>query len=325
MRLLKNKRFIVVLILSLVLSLFSGCHASVPSSDGRLQIVATIFPIYDWSRQIAGDQADVTLLLDNGVDLHSYQPTAADIVKISTCDVFIYVGGESDQWASDALKEATNKDMVVLNLMKLLGDAVKEEELVEGMEPEEEAEDEEAEEPEYDEHVWLSLKNAERVCSFLAETLAGLDSAHEQLYSDHLNQYLEKLAQLDADYRAAVDQASHKTLLFGDRFPFRYLTDDYGLNYYAAFIGCSAETEASFETIVFLAGKVDELGLNTILQIETSDGSIARTIRNNTKSKDQTILILDSLQAITSQDIRNGASYLSRMEQNLEILKQALQ
>jgi len=323
---MKKKQIVFIIILAWIVSIFTGCAASTSSdSNDKLQIVTTIFPIYDWAQQIAGDNADITLLLDNGVDLHSYQPTAADIVTISTCDVFIYVGGESDQWVSDALKEATNKDMVVLNLMKLLGDAVKEEELVEGMEPEEEAEDEEAEEPEYDEHVWLSLKNAERVCSFLADTLAGLDSAHEQLYSDHLNQYLEKLAQLDADYRAAVDQASHKTLLFGDRFPFRYLTDDYGLNYYAAFIGCSAETEASFETIVFLAGKVDELGLNTILQIETSDGSIARTIRNNTKSKDQTILILDSLQAITSQDIRNGASYLSRMEQNLEILKQALQ
>ena len=312
----------IFLAAAVLLGCLAGCDAPQTPDTDRLQIVATIFPIYDWSRQIAGDQADVTLLLDNGVDLHSYQPTAADIVTISTCDVFIYVGGESDQWVSDALKEATNKDMVVLNLMKLLGDAVKEEELVEGMETDAEAV---KEEPEYDEHVWLSLKNAERVCSFLADTLAGLDSAHERLYSDHLNQYLEKLAQLDADYQAAVDQASHKTLLFGDRFPFRYLTDDYGLNYYAAFAGCSAETEASFETIVFLAGKVDELGLNTILQIETSDGSIARTIRNNTKSKDQTILILDSLQAITSQDIRNGASYLSRMEQNLEILKQALQ
>ncbi len=300
--------------------------SSAPTSN--LSIVTTIFPEYDWVKELLGENpgsAEVTMLLDNGVDLHSYQPTADDILKISTCDLFIYVGGESDEWVEDALKEATNKDMVVLNLLDTLGSDVKEEEIVEGMEAEEEEEEAEGEEePEYDEHVWLSIKNTEKLCEAIKDALISIDSANADTYSDNAEGYIADLKALDADYESVVNSKSTNTLLFGDRFPFRYLTDDYGLSYYAAFVGCSAETEASFETITFLAGKVDELSLGSIMTIEGNDHRIAETIRENTKSKDQDILTLDSMQSTTSEDVAGGATYIGIMKDNLEVLKKAL-
>ncbi|MCR5832153.1 MAG: metal ABC transporter substrate-binding protein [Lachnospiraceae bacterium] len=293
---------------------------------GKVKIVTTIFPEYDWVMNILGsEQADVTMLLDNGVDLHSYQPTAEDIMKISTCDLFIYVGGESDEWVEDALKEAVNKDMVVIDLLDVLGSSVKEEETVEGMQEEEEEEHEHEEEgPEYDEHVWLSLRNAAVVTDAIAKALEGIDPDHAKEYGDNAASYIEKLNALDKRYTEAVTAAPIKTILFGDRFPFRYLTDDYGLTYYAAFVGCSAETEASFETISFLAGKVDELSLPAVMTIEGADHRIAETIVANTATKDQKILTMDSMQSTTAKDIENGTTYLSVMENDLSVLEEAL-
>lgn len=294
----------------------------------KVKIVTTIFPEYDWVRQIAGDKVsdmDITMLLDNGVDMHSYQPTADDIMKISDCDLFIYVGGESDEWVNDALKEAVNKDMQVIDLLDVLGEQVKIEELVEGMQDAEHEEEEEHEEKEYDEHVWLSLKNAETLCDAIAEALGNADPDNKAVYDTNKAAYIDQLVSLDNQYREVVDQASMKTLLFGDRFPFRYMVDDYGLSYYAAFAGCSAESEASFETISFLAKKIDELGLKYVMAIEKSDQKIAKTIIENTQNKDQSILTLDSMQSTTSADVANGMTYLSIMEGNLNILKEALQ
>ena len=317
------------------------------SEDQKLSIVTTIFPEYDWVREIMGDEADraeITMLLDSGVDLHNYQPTVDDIIKISNCDLFIYVGGESDGWVEDALAGAATKHMTVINLSDVLGDAAREEEIIEGMEAGHDDDDHEegdheesdakendrgdaetAEETEYDEHVWLSLKNASVFCRCIADTLGSLDAERKDSYEANAAAYIEKLDELDQAYQGAADEASVKTLLFGDRFPFRYLVDDYGLDYFAAFSGCSAETEASFETIVFLAGKTDELGLSSIMQVEGSDGSIARTVRDNTASKDQTILTLDSMQGTTSEDVEAGATYLSVMENNLDVLRKALE
>ena len=439
------------------------------------------------------------MLLDNGVDLHSYQPTSEDILKISDCDLFVYVGGESDSWVDDALKNATNKDMQVINLLDVLKDSIKTEESMPGMQAEEghnhgyahfedsdvqdrtlsdwdgdwqsvypylqdgvldevmekkaesgektaeeykeyyengyktdvsqitiDAENNtmcfvkngvaskatyeykgyqiydyesgsrgvryffeatsgdadapkyvqfsdhgiapgkaehfhiyagndgfdalseemenwptyypadmsgkeiaedmlEHEEKEYDEHVWLSLKNAQTLCKAIAEALETADPEHKDVYAANVDSYLEKLSSLDGQYQDAVANASQKTLLFGDRFPFRYMVDDYGLKYYAAFAGCSAESEASFETISFLAKKVDELGLKNIMTIENSDQKIAKTIRDNTKDKNQEILSLDSMQSTTSEDVKNGTTYLSVMESNLDVLKKAMQ
>lgn len=314
-----------VLSLLLLSGIFAGCKSPF-KNDGKLTVVVTIFPEYDWVMQILGDradQADVTLLLDNGVDLHSYQPSAQDIVKIASCDVFLYVGGESDGWVNDVLKQATNDDMIVINLLEVLEDQVKEEEVVEGMQAEEE-EHEEEEGPEYDEHIWLSLKNAAKLCKVISEKLGKADSDHKEEYAKNADAYIEKLNTLDGQYKEAVDAAGTKTLLFGDRFPFRYLVDDYGLKYYAAFDGCSTESNARFETITYLAKKVDELGLNAILQIESSDGKIANQIRDNTKTKSQSVLTLDSMQSTTSADIKDGATYLAAMEKNLTVLKDAL-
>ena len=504
-----KKIITLVLALAMAVSLFTGCgkknNAETGESDSnKLSVVTTIFPEYDWVREILGGKAestDLTMLLDNGVDLHSYQPTADDIVKISDCDLFIYVGGESDEWVKNVLKNAVNKKMKVINLLEMLGDSVKMEEIVEGMQEdghdhghshdeqltendiedrtlsdfagawkslhpfllngdldrfcEHRAEEDEdssttkdtyfekykaswqcdaekisingdtitftyadgktvsaeyiyagyqpkrndegkirsvryqfettsADAPKYvqfndhghepgeaehfhiyfgndgfdalmsaktnpffvkdalsvedildelmghdhgeekDEHVWLSLKNAQTLCVTLADALCAIDPDNKNTYIANAAAYRDKLAALDADYKATVDGAAHKTVLFGDRFPFRYLVDDYGLRYYAAFAGCSAETEASFETVSFLAKKVDELGLPCVLTIEGAQHRIAETIVQNTAGKNQKVLTMDSMQSTTSKDVANGTTYLSVMEKNLSVLKEAL-
>lgn len=382
-----KKVFAAFITIFYIVGCLSGCTSGATGSEknDKIKIIATIFPEYDWVRNVLGDRADraeLTLLLDNGVDLHSYQPTASDILKISGCDMFIYVGGESDNWVDDALKNATNKDMTVINLLETLGDSVKQEELVEGMQESEhhhdhedhdhdedhdheghdddhehdhedhdddhdedhdhddhdddhdhEDHDDEDEghghhhhdgEPENDEHVWLSLRNAGIFVNTISEALQKLDPDNASSYQKNAEAYIKELNSLDNEYKAAVDGASKKTLLFGDRFPFRYLTDDYGLNYYAAFIGCSADTEASFETIAFLAQKVDELSLNCVLTIEKSDGKIAKTVIESSSDRNRKILVLDSLQSVTKKDVESGATYLSIMENNLSVLKEAL-
>ena len=332
-----KKVIAVFLSLALMASLALTAEAA---EEKTIRVVTTIFPIYDWVREISGDNSTVelTMLLDNGVDLHSYQPTAADMMKIAACDVFIHVGGESDEWVEDALQEAVNKDMIVVNLVDAMGEDIKTEEIVEGMEHEHD-EDEEHEhgeahaedgdhdhdhEEEADEHVWLSLRNAQKLAGAISEALAQADPAHGESFRANAAAYCEKLAALDREYSQAVETASFKTLVFGDRFPFRYLTDDYGLAYYAAFAGCSAETEASFRTIVFLAQKTDELGLPAVMTIEGAHHKIAETIVENTSAKDQKILTLNSMQGTTTADVQSGATYLSIMEENLDVLKQAI-
>ena len=538
------KKFLSTLVAAVMTAgCFTACSGKAPAvSDDKLKIVTTIFPAYDWVMNVLGDNpagADVTMLLDNGADLHSFQPTAEDIVEITTSDMFVYVGGESDEWVDDILKEAVNKEMIVINLMDVLGDSVKEEEMVEGMQADEhehhhdhddedehdhddehehgkevsvfeesevqdrnltdwegewqspypfvldgsldpafeameetkgemtaeeykeyyktgyetdivsvnikgnnieytyedgrkvnsdykytgyyiqvwsggtmaalyrfEAEnkdsgapvyieindhmiesakaehfhlrmsnesfdaikdpekywptffpadmsaeelcdhfsgghkqdednheeyhdhehhhDHEEGEVEYDEHVWLSLKNAAVLTAKLSESIQTLDPANKDVYKKNADAYIEKLNSLDKEYQAAVDAGSVKTLLFGDRFPFRYLVDDYGLKYYAAFIGCSSESEASFETITFLSKKVDELSLKAVLTIEGPDHKIAETIIENTSTKDQKILTMDSMQSTTAKDVEGGATYFSIMENNLTVLKEAV-
>lgn len=327
------KRFLMMLAVSLmVVLLLAGCSNARNNTDSndnkQLSIVATIYPEYDWVLNILGekkDNAEVMLLVDNGTDLHSYEPTAKDMVKIAKCDVFIYVGGESDQWVEDALKQATNKNMQVVNLMDVMGDTKKEEELKEGMQTKKEIIKKEETEPEYDEHVWLSLKNTQKFVMAIADAVAKADAANADIYSANAKSYSDKLSALDGEYTKTVKNAKQRTLLFGDRFPFHYMTEDYGIDYYAAFNGCSAETEASFETIKFLAGKVDELNLKNVMIIENSDGEIARTIIKNTKNKNQKILILDSLQSVGKKDMESGQTYLKIMESNLNVIKEALQ
>ena len=322
--------------------------------QSKLSIVTTIYPEYAWTKEILGSRADsvnLTLLMKNGVDLHSYKPTAQDIAKIASADMVVYVGGESDEWIKKALEATPKKGRSEINLMEALGDRVKAEEVVEGMQAEHEehhhgehAEEHEhhehhdehaeehhhhhhdhEEEVENDEHVWLSLKNAEILVQKIAAELAKKDSTHATLYTENAKDYIVKIKALDGDYRTAVESAAHKTVLFGDRFPFRYLVDDYGIKYYAAFVGCSAESEASFETIAFLAGKMDSLSLPAIFTIEKGNQKIANAVlAASKKSKEAQILTLNSMQSVTEQQIAEGISYLSIMQLNLDVLKKAL-
>lgn len=318
----RNIYVIVAFLLIIFCLLIAGCGRG--GDDGKLSIVTTIFPEYDWVRQILGDEAenaDITMLLDSGVDLHNYQPTAEDIVTLAKCDMFIYVGGHSDEWVDEVLSQANNKDMVVINLFEVLGDAVKEDDRHTG---EGDHGHDHSHVHEDDEHVWLSICNAKTVCREIAEKLGQIDSANKEKYEANYHSYSEKLDSVDAAYKAMVDSAEKKTLLFGDRFPFRYLADEYGLDYYAAFSGCSAESEASFETIAYLAGKVDELELSAVIKIEGSDGKIAETIINTTAEKTAKVLTLNSMQSITVKEANDGITYISIMESNLEVLREAL-
>lgn len=325
----KNRIWISMLVLAFSMGLLFGCGNAdtVEGKSGeKISIVCTVFPQYDWVKQVIKEQEerfDVTLLLDNGTDLHNYQPTASDMVKIADCDVLIYVGGESDEWVEDAIEEAVNPNMQVIDMMEILGDNVKEEEVIEGMQTEEEHEEEE-EETEYDEHIWLSLKNAEVLVKEIAQVIAKVDTEQATVYINSGDAYAKALSDLDAQYENVVETAKKSTILFGDRFPFRYLVDDYHLSYYAAFVGCSAETEASFETVAFLAGKMDELDLSSVLVLESADKKIAQSVIDNTRKKDMEILTLNSMQSVTEKDVAAGVTYLGIMKDNLDVLKQAL-
>jgi len=310
----------LMLAVLLLLATLSGCGSTpAQQEDGKLKVVATIWPVYDWARNLTAgsDSVSLTLLLDSGVDMHSFQPTAADIIKLSACDVLLYVGGESDEWIGDALKEAVNPELVAVNLMELLADRLHTEETVEGMQHSEEH----SGAPEKDEHIWLSLENARRCCAAIAQTLAEKDPENAALYEKNEASYAEALSALDGAYRDAVKSAARDTLLFADRFPFRYLTEDYGLHYYAAFAGCEAETEASFETLAFLAEKTKALALPCVLVIDGSDQKLGRAVVQSAGVADCEILCLDSMQSTRSAD---GKSYLSVMEDNLAVIKTAL-
>ena len=319
----------------------SSGAASLTGDPSKKQIVCTAFPAFDWVRELTRDKSDrfeITYLLDKGVDMHSFQPTAEDILKISTCDLFVYVGGESDEWARDALANATNKNIRSVALLDAIGSAAKTEEVKEGMQGEDEhdheheesgehheeesGEHEHDEAPEYDEHVWLSVKNAKTICQKLTDELSAMDAEYASVYKTGLDNYSSKLDTLDSTFKSIADSAKNKTLIFGDRFPFRYFTEDYGFDYYAAFVGCSAETEASFETIAFLAGKLDELKADTVYIIENSDGKLAQAIIDSSKDKIAKTAVLDSIQSVTKERIDNGETYLSIMEKNCSVLRE---
>ena len=310
----------LLLVVLLAFSALTGCAASgeTQQDSGKYTIIAAVYPVYDWLKNITdgAENVEVELLVDGGADLHSYQPTADDMVRISHSDMFVYVGGVSDAWVGDAMNSIVSRDKTdVVDLLTVLGDKVKEEEEVEGMQPEEEEEEEGAK----DEHVWLSLRNVEALCKGLSKSLEQHNEANAALYRKNTDAYLKKLDALDKRYSEALYDRKYDTLLFADRFPFRYLTDDYDIRYYAAFAGCSAESEASFETVAFLSQKLNELKLPAVITIDGSDQKIAKTVLS-TAGSDAEILTLDSMQSVKT----DGDSYLSVMESNLEVLKKAL-
>ena len=350
-----KKRFAALLTaLAILLTFaFAGCSTpgapdpTVPSNNsGKLKIVTTIFPVYDWVMNILGDNpagAEVTLLAA-GVDMHSFQPTVEDMLTISTCNIFVYVGGESDRWVEDALSQAVNKNMVTINLLDVLSknhplrnSGPSSDATVfygEGEAEEEHDHDDHADgggvpmlsHPVIvpDEHVWLSLRRAATICDALYAAISKADPANVAAYQANLVIYKKKLADLDDRFNEAVSAGTVRTLLFGDRFPFSYFASDYGLTCYAAFSGCSSETEASFETIAFLAKKMDDFSLRHVMTIEGTDPKLAQMIINSTAAKDQDILVLNSMQSVSAKDVEDGASYVKYMEDNLEVLKKAL-
>ena len=348
---MKKVASIAILFFALAFML-TACNTESGKKDSapkKISVVATIYPQYDWLKNVIGERADAVdlkLLIKNGTDLHSYKPSAQDIATIAKADLVVYVGGESDEWIEKALEATPKEGRIALNLMKALGDHVKKEEIVEGMQTdpsassgtEEHHEHDKVTEPaeatsehhhheevENDEHIWLSLKNAWILVNALAQSLSKVDSANSSIYTANAVLYNAKLWEMDKEFATAVSNASQKTVLFGDRFPFRYLVDDYGIKYYAAFVGCSAESEASFETITFLAGKMDSLQLPAIFTIDGSNGKIARAILEASKnSKNAQVLTLNSMQSVTDEQIKAGVDYLSIMRDNLEVLKKAL-
>lgn len=298
--------------------LLTGCAAPAGvKEDGKLKIVTTIWPVYEWTRAVLGDNpggAEVTLLIDSGVDPHSFQPAVSDIMELYTCDLLVYTGGDSEQWVGEVLQGEVDPNLVTLPLMSALGDSLC------TAEHDHDGHDHDHHEETYDEHIWLSLKMAQTLCHEIAHELGRVDEENAAVYEANAEDYIARLAALDKAYEAAVAASGHKTLLFADRFPFLYLTEDYGITHYEAFPGCSAETEASFATVMRLAEKVKELDLPAILTIDGGDGSIARTVAESVGREDLEILKLNSMQA----KLEEGDTYLSVMEENLNVLRVAL-
>lgn len=310
----------------MIFTLFVSCAlvgCSGGDEESNLDIVCTVFPVYDWVRNIVRDveNVKVTMLLDSGVDLHSYDPTVSDIVTVGKSDLFVYVGGESDEaWVDRVLAQKTNQNLVAVNLMEVLADRLLEEE-----NPDESETEQSHDEVEYDEHVWLSLKNAEVSVRSIAEKLCSIDEENSAKYKSNAEDYIAGLDELDDAYAQMVASAKNDTLVFGDRFSFLYLVRDYNLNYFAAFSGCAAaEAGASAATLTSLAAKLDELDLDYILENEGSSNGIAKNIVALTATKSQQILKVNAMHAVTSAQVVDGADYLEIMRDNLSVFQTAL-
>ena len=326
---MKTIKKIILLFLMLNIAVLFACHNTTTknvaiennNSPKNIKIVTTIFPIYDIVRQVLpNNNYDITLLLDNGIDIHNFSPTANDILNVANCDLFIYIGGESDSWVDRLITTSQNNNLKTLNLINALKSYVKEEEIVEGMQHEEH---EEHEDVEKDEHIWLSLRNADKIVDAITNAIIEIDVNQKDKIIEKSNNYKQKINSLDEKYSNILLNKKYNTILFGDRFPFRYFVDDYNIDYYAAFSGCSAEAEASFETVAFLANKIDELNLQHVCAVNGSSHKIATSIINSTKNKNQDIIYFNSMENIfETNDLNNN--YLKFMEDNLIALSKAL-
>lgn len=315
------KKFTGVLLAVLLVFSFSACNVS-PSGGSsqentdKLRIVTTIFPQYDFARQITGGKAELTMLLQPGVESHGYEPSPKDIIKIQQSDLFIYVGGESDKWVYEVLSSLDTENMCIIKLMDCVNTL--EEEHVEGME---EGHEEEADGYEYDEHVWTSPGNAIKIAEKISEAVCEADKDNASYYKENTESYLKKLKELDNSFTQAIKEAKRHVMVFGDRFPFRYFTDAYGLTYYAAFPGCSSETEPSAATLKFLIDKVKDEKIPCVFYIEMSDQKVADTICEATGAKK---LLFHSCHNVTKEEFESGVTYLSLMQNNYKNLLAAL-
>ncbi|MGN0814647.1 MAG: metal ABC transporter substrate-binding protein [Candidatus Coproplasma sp.] len=307
------------ILISLPIFGVTGCTTD---DGGKKKIVCTIFPQYDWIVTILGDKSDeyeLSLLTDTGVDLHNYQPSFSDVAKIAASDLFVYVGGESDGWVEGTLTSYPDENRLTVCMIDLV-EAIEEEEL----EGEEEHDHDHGEEEEYDEHVWLSLRNAQAIVSELAEKLCTLDESNAAYYRTNAENYNKKLGALDAQYAEVVSEAKYDTIVVADRFPFLYTVKDYGLNYYAAFSGCSAATEISLATKNILVNALNDLKLGYVIVTESSDKSVAQSVIAASDDKNRQILVLDSCQTVNTAKIQSGYTYYGAMTANLDTLRCAL-
>ncbi len=318
-------RLILSCVLLCMLAVFSACgKQSAVEENETYQVLCTTFPAYDWIKQISAecDLLEAVLLDTHGADLHSYQPTAADMVKVAQSELVLYIGGTSDAWIEDAVRNAGTAVRAV-SLLELLDDCVMPAEFTEGMEHDHDHEHEHNA-AEMDEHVWLSLKNARLCVSRLSALLCEELPNEAEMLQSAADAYMQSLVALDERYTQAVQTAEHSVFVMADRFPFRYLADDYGLTCYAAFPGCSTETDAGFDTVILLAQKVDENALSHIAVTESTDGAVAEAVLSNAKMEKVQIVTLDSLQSVTSARVESGETYISVMEKNLRALQQLL-
>lgn len=308
-------KIIAALLSAAVLFCFGGCSYSAENGSGKLKIVTTIFPPYDFARQIGGDRVELTMLVTPGGESHAYEPSPQDITAVRNCDIFICAGGESDVWTGKILDSIGTEDIVVIRMMDCV--EVVEEEHVEGM-------TEglfEFEEDDYDEHVWTSLRNAQAISQAIGDRMMELDEVNAEFYHGNLEEYIGRLSELDKEYEEAVKAAENKVLIFGDRFPFRYLFNDYGLEYYAAFPGCSTSTDVSAGNVAFLINKVKELDLPVVYYVEFSAGRVADTIAEETGAE---TLLFHSCHTVSKEEFENGVSYEMLMRKNLEVLERGM-
>ena len=315
----------ILIILSLLLFVFSGCAEKREQNSSKYKIVTTSFSAFDWARNIIGDSKafSVDLICDNGTDIHSYQPTAADIISIKSSDLFIYIGSPSNNWTTDVLNQSDSKINTV-NMLETVGNAVLKESEEGILEDTHKHEHDHADTYGTDEHIWLSLKNAVAVSKEITEKLSLIDKENSDLYNSNLEDYKKKLLKLYDKYNSELENKKNKPLIFADRFPFRYLTEEFGLKYYACFNGCSTETEASFDAVIALADKINEYNISSVIIIDGTDKKLAKTVIDNTKEKNQRILTLNSMQSVTSEQIDGGLTYFSAMEENLKLISQAI-
>ena len=325
---MKKSLKIIIVFVAIMLAIIGAVvgFSNLNKNNKKVSIITTNFPAYDFARAVAGEEADIKMLIKPGAEIHDFEPTPQDIIDIKNSKMFIYTGGESDEWIEDVLDDINTNDTKLFKMM----DAVEavEEETVDGMEHEHEHEDgneegqeHEKEEVEYDEHVWTSLKNAQKIVGNIKDELVKISPENKNIFESNAEKYVNKLAKIEQEFQDVVKNGSRKTIVFGDRFPLRYFVDDYGLSYFAAFPGCSGQTEASSKTVAFLVDKIKSEKIPVVFKIEMSSGKIADTIANETGAK---VLTFNSAHNISADDFKNGMTYAEIMEKNVKALEEAL-
>lgn len=306
------KKILITILAVLVVFEFSGCKVRKMDTSDKVNIVCSIFPEYDWARNILGDDDDattLTLLEKNGVDLHSYIPSSTDLSTVASCNLLVYTGGKSDTWITDILNNSSNTNQTVINLMEVLKDQLKKD----GPDA-----------ADYDEHLWLSIKNAKVICNYFTETLCELLPDSADRYQSRLADYMKKLDAMDLSLQGVVQASQNKTLIICDRFPFRYLAEDYGIQYCAPFSNCAGQREPGAEAIDLLSETLVKLNSSAVIVLENSDKKIAKTVIGNAKKPNCDTLTMDSMQSVTLRQAFAGVTYISQMQKNLESIQKAL-